>query len=204
MKVFPLPNAVLLPHSVIPLHIFEPRYQALVEDALATDSVMGLCALRPGWEARYTGRPPLEPLFCAGTIVWHEKLAGGRSNILLQGVCRARVRKEFEPKASYREVDAELLWDEPRPCPEEELLRRALLELGPRLSAGDAQLLCERAARVCGGPLADAVASVLFEEPGQRRQILCELDVPTRLRYVVAEVNGLLAQSVPGTSGLLN
>ena len=89
LKVFPLPSAVLFPHSVVPLHIFEPRYRDMVRDALAGDRIIALAQLEPGWEPRYGGRPAMQPVLCAGIIIWHDELADGRYNILLQGVCRA-------------------------------------------------------------------------------------------------------------------
>ena len=91
LKVFPLPSAVLFPHAALPLHIFEPRYRDLVRDALAGDKVMALAQLEPGWESQYGERPPLQPMLCAGLIIWHEELPDGRYNILLQGVARARL-----------------------------------------------------------------------------------------------------------------
>ena len=74
LKVFPLPSVVLFPHTVLPLHIFEPRYRDLVRDALASDKVMALAQLEPGYEGSYAGRPRMRPMVCAGVIAWHEEL----------------------------------------------------------------------------------------------------------------------------------
>ena len=94
LKVFPLPKAVLLPGSGLPLHVFEPRYRALVEEALESDRVMAVARLAPGWESAYEGRPRLMPVAGAGVIEEHEKLPDGRFNILVRGVARVRIRGE--------------------------------------------------------------------------------------------------------------
>src|SRR4249919_3398194 len=101
LKVFPLPSAVLFPHAALPLHVFEPRYRALVSDCLATDQVMGLAQLEPGWDSAYQGRPPVRRWLCAGRVVWSEALSDGRYNILLQGLSRAKVVRELPPEKPY-------------------------------------------------------------------------------------------------------
>ena len=69
IPIFPLPNAVLFPNVFMPLHIFEPRYRAMVSDALAGDRIIGMVLLKPGFEADYEGRPPVYPIGCAGVII---------------------------------------------------------------------------------------------------------------------------------------
>ena len=61
IPIFPLPNVVLFPNVFLPLHIFEPRYRAMVADALAGDRIIGMVLLQPGYEADYEGRPPVYP-----------------------------------------------------------------------------------------------------------------------------------------------
>jgi Lon protease-like protein len=82
IAIFPLPNAVLFPNVFLPLHIFEQRYRAMVSDALATDRIIGMVLLRPGFEGDYAGRPPVYPIGCAGLITHSETLADGRFNIV--------------------------------------------------------------------------------------------------------------------------
>jgi uncharacterized protein len=94
IPLFPLPNVVLFPHMSLPLHVFEPRYRKMLADALASDRVIGMALLRPGWEGDYEGRPPLFDLGCAGRIVASETLPDGRSNIVLKGVMRFRIVEE--------------------------------------------------------------------------------------------------------------
>jgi len=205
LKVFPLPSAVLFPHSVVPLHIFEPRYRDMVRDALATDRIMALAQLEPGWEPRYGGRPAMHPVLCAGIIIWHDTLEGGRYNILLQGVCRARLVSELPAQRLYREARVDLLPDPPFHGPEEEQLRQAIFELVGRVPPAFSEGLLPAVARNNGGALADVVAAAIIPEPERRQELLAELDVRLRLRAVTDEVGELIGRLQPlGHSGPLN
>ena len=94
IPIFPLPNVVLFPNVFLPLHIFEPRYKAMVADALEEDRMIGMVLLRPGWESDYEGRPPVFPIGCAGLITHHERLPDGRYNIILRGLQKFRIQGE--------------------------------------------------------------------------------------------------------------
>jgi Lon protease-like protein len=100
--VFPLAGVVLLPHAVIPLHIFEERYRQMVSDALDGSGQIAM-ALFEGedWRTDYAGNPAIRPAVCLGQIVQHEALPGGRFNILLRGICRAKIVEEFPPDDDY-------------------------------------------------------------------------------------------------------
>jgi Lon protease-like protein len=205
LKVFPLPSAVLFPHSVIPLHIFEPRYRDMVRDALATDRIMALAQLEPGWEPRYGGRPAMQRVLCAGIIIWHEALPEGRYNILLQGVCRARLVSELPAQRLYREARVDLLPDPPFHGPEEEQLRQAIFELAGRVPPTFSEGLLPAVARANGGALADVVAAAIIPEPERRQSLLAELDVRHRLQAVTDEVGELIGRLQPMRhEGLLN
>src|SRR5438067_378900 len=94
VPLFPLPNVVLFPRAVLPLHIFEERYKAMTAHALAGDRLVAMALLKPGWEKNYYVRPAIEPVVCVGRILSHERLEDGCYNFLLQGVKRARVVRE--------------------------------------------------------------------------------------------------------------
>jgi uncharacterized protein len=108
IPLFPLPDAVLFPKMALPLHIFEPRYRKMVEDAWATHRTIGMTLLKPGWEADYQGRPPVYSPGCAGLMEQHEPLADGRFNIVLRGVSRFRILAEHAGEP-YRLATVELL-----------------------------------------------------------------------------------------------
>lgn len=188
LKIFPLPPVVLFPGSTVALHIFEPRYRQLIADALASDGVMALGGLEPG--------DRLSTLCCAGLIAAFEPLPDGRSLIAVAGVARASVRAELPMRRLYREVEVEILEDPPYQGPEEEPLRQAVLELASRLPADTVPSLLHQAALQSGGPLADVVASAVVSDLARRQALFGELDVGKRLRAVLGEVSGLLAQLV--------
>jgi Lon protease-like protein len=110
IPIFPLPNVVLFPNVFLPLHIFEPRYRAMVADALDDDRIIGMVLLRPGWEGDYEGRPPVFPIGCAGLITHHERLPDGRYNIILRGLHKFRIRGE-DASRSYRIAHVEMIDD---------------------------------------------------------------------------------------------
>jgi Lon protease-like protein len=93
LPLFPLPNVVLFPQVLLPLHIFEPRYREMVKDVAAGEELIGMILLR-GPEGAADGRD-VYSVGCAGRMVRKVDLADGRSNILLQGV------REFVPQAQY-------------------------------------------------------------------------------------------------------
>jgi uncharacterized protein len=109
VRLFPLPNVVLFPHMILPLHIYEPRYCDMLADALATDQLITLALLQPGWEPKYEARPPLFDVVCVGEIVAHETQPNKRHNILLRGMRRAKIVHELPSELAYRQAKVELL-----------------------------------------------------------------------------------------------
>lgn len=103
IPVFPLPNVVLFPKTYLPLHIFEPRYRAMVSDAAMSGQCIGMALLKEGWETDYYGHPPVFSMGCVGRLVSVQSLADGRSNILLQGLERFEIACEWYGNA-YREA----------------------------------------------------------------------------------------------------
>ena len=101
IPIFPLQDATLFPNGSYAFHIFEPRYRAMVADALKGDRIIGMVMLQPGHEAEYEGRPPIFPIGCAGVITGYEELPGGEYNIVLRGLAKFRVASE-ENSRPYR------------------------------------------------------------------------------------------------------
>lgn len=107
LSIFPLPGAVLYPGLHLSLHVFEPRYRALVTDALARDRRIAM--IQPQAPAEDA---PLFAIGSVGHIDEVEALDDGRFNIVLEGVCRFRLLRELATTTPFRQVEAELL-DEP-------------------------------------------------------------------------------------------
>ena len=92
----------------LPLHIFEPRYRAMVSDAMARDRRIGMIQPRPGAYAP-TEPPPLFDIGCVGRIADFEALDDGRFNIVLEGLALFRIVRELDVTTPFRQVEAELL-----------------------------------------------------------------------------------------------
>ena len=109
IPVFPLPNVVLFPRVQLPLHIFEPRYRAMVRDVIeAEPALIGMALLRGDWQEQYEGNPQVFPIGCVGKVVKTVPLPDGRFNILLQGLREYRIQEEIQAK-SYRQARVEWL-----------------------------------------------------------------------------------------------
>ena len=172
IPIFPLQDVVLFPNSTRPLHIFEPRYRAMVADALEGDSIIGMILLQPGHEAEYEGRPPVYAVGCAGVIIAAEKLPDGRYNIVLDGVVKFRVLSE-DASRPYRlaEVEAlpEAVSDRPLLAQRRQQLEEALLSVSPGMQLPPSDLSDEE--------VVDGLSLVLPLEPAERQELL-EADGP--------------------------
>ncbi|MBA17137.1 MAG: ATP-dependent protease [Sphingomonas sp.] len=103
ISVFPLPGALLFPRMHLPLHIFEPRYRAMVTDSLARDRRIGMI------QPRDTNEPPtLFDVGCIGRIADVEAHDDGRFDIILEGLARFTILRELDVATPFRQVEAEL------------------------------------------------------------------------------------------------
>ena len=130
LSVFPLPGALLFPQMHLPLHIFEPRYRAMVSDAMARDRRIGMIQPRPGPQ-RDADCPALFEIGCVGKIAQVEALDDGRYNLVLEGIALFRMTRELDVTTPFRQIEAELL----PAAQEQEVLamgQRAALELESR------------------------------------------------------------------------
>lgn len=115
IPLFPLPDVVLFPDVALPLRIFEPRYRAMVADAIKGNHIIGMVLLQPGHEAEYEGRPPIFPVGCAGLITQVEQLPNGEYTLVLRGLQKFRVTSE-DPGGAYRVAHTTPI---PEPPPDE-------------------------------------------------------------------------------------
>jgi Lon protease-like protein len=193
VRLFPLPNLVLYPFVVQPLHVFEPRYRQLMADALADDRLMALALLRPGWEAEYHQRPPIFPAVCIGRIFKEERLEDGRYNLLLHGVARARVIEEFPANKPYRSARVEVLADIAVSSNEVEKALRE--ELGRRMAgwfaaqpAAREQLQKLLHSGLALGTLCDVFAFALPLDLEIKQQLLEEPGIERRASHLLARL----------------
>ncbi|MCW3846775.1 LON peptidase substrate-binding domain-containing protein [Sphingomonas sp. LB-2] len=103
LSIFPLAGALLFPRMHLPLHIFEPRYRAMVTDSLARDRRIGMI------QPRGPGEPaPLFDIGCVGRIAEVQALDDGRFDIVLEGLARFTILRELDVTTSFRQIEAEL------------------------------------------------------------------------------------------------
>jgi uncharacterized protein len=185
IPLFPLPNAVLFPNVFMPLHIFEPRYRAMVADTLAGDRIIGMVLLKPGFEADYEGRPPVYPIGCAGVVTHSEPLPDGRFNIVLRGLEKFRITGEDDSKA-YRQAQVEPLPETVTEADRPQLRRdRQRLEalLIAAIERGGAEPKFPPA--VADEDLVNALAQYLALEPLERQALLEREGILARCRALV-------------------
>jgi len=190
-RLFPLPNLVLFPYVIQPLHIFEPRYRRLMADALAGDRLMAMALLKPGWEEDYQQRPAIHPVVCLGKIFKEERLPDGRYNLLLHGLARARVLEELPNGKPYRSARVELLADVPvHPARTEQELRRQLEVQMTRWFQGQSQALEQLRqllkSTLSLGTLSDIFSFALALGVEVKQQLLEEVRVEPRVRTLLA------------------
>ena len=191
VRLFPLPNLVMFPHVLQPLHVFEPRYRELVTDALASDRLIAMALLAPGWQADYHGRPPLVPIGCLGRIATCHRLPDGRYNLLLQGLRRVALGHEFEPPRAYRQSIARLLDDEynPATAAQRPVLQRrlhdAFKQLVAQLPTASETLDELLATDIPLGTLTDIVAYTLQLDVSFKARLLGETNVDRRAEWLL-------------------
>jgi len=194
VRLFPLPDLVLFPHVMQPLHIFEPRYRDLLEDALQDDQLIAMSLLEPGWEVDYDGRPPVCPMACLARLTSYRRLDDGTYNLLVLGLHRIRLVRELPPLHLYREAAAELCLDYEPPledCDYRRLansLRESLLNVTSLMPEA-----CEQLRQLVGNdlPLAtltDVASYVLDVESATKHQLLAETNVCRRAEMLIRQI----------------
>lgn len=198
LPVFPLPEVVLFPRALLPLHVFEPRYRALAADALLGARVIAVALLKPGYESLYhTSRAPLYPVVGVGRIVEWSCAQNGTYDLLLGGEARARLIEEL-PGRPYRLGRIELI--EPS-CHGDERSVRKLRQGLRRELAGILEDEAEARRRYLAliesepdlGALSDMLASALPLIPEVRQLLLAEGDAVRRAARLLEHVHVLAA-----------
>ncbi len=197
VPIFPLPDVTFFPHTLLPLHVFEGRYRAMVIDALERDRRLAVVKLKPGYEAAYAGKPDVHPVAGLGEIVSCERLATGRYNILLRGESRVRLEQELPSDTLYRLVRARRLVDaEPAGDlgPALTRIRAACKTLLAALARPADLLDTALADGQPAGVIADRVAAAVLPDGATRQRLLETLDVAARITTVADAVEALVKE----------
>jgi Lon protease-like protein len=205
VAIFPL-DMVLLPQQPLPLHIFEPRYRQMIDNELDAAGQLAVATLDPSRPADAHGRPAVRPVVCVGQIVSHERLADGRFNIILHGLCRARIIEELppEPGTLYRRARLDPFAEEGAEAfsANETMERLRLwvddaLEQGPlaRLRIAEQVLEYVRNSAIPTPVLLDVVGFTLITGRENRYRMLAEGDAEARTRLLGREL-GRLSETI--------
>ncbi len=193
VHLLPLPNVTLPPHTLLALHIFEPRYRKMVEVILKGDRLLGLPVLKPGWEHRYYEAPSIYQTMGIGKVVDHEKLENGNYNIWLSGLTRARIIHEVQQKP-FRVAKVETLADVQRSWKSNAIsqARQTLTDLARRLAiqhpAWREQIHKVLEDHVYPGALADALGTLTARDIYTRQSFITETDLLRRLQYAIIQI----------------
>ena len=179
ISIFPLSGAVLYPGLQLPLHIFEPRYRALVSDSLARDRRIGMIQPQAAAEGA-----PLFTVGCLGRIEDVEALPDGRYNLLLSGESRFRVSRELTVTTPFRQIEAELLAETDNPLAPVE---RALFEREARdfAAAHGYSVDWQQVARLDDAALINSVSQVAPFDAAAKQALLEADTLSERCRLLV-------------------
>lgn len=196
VPIFPLPEVVLFPQQLLPLHIFELRYRAMVADALASTRVIAIGLLKPGYEPSYfTSHAPIHPLVGLGRIVGWEELDNGKCNILLRGEARASIVEEVSGYPYRRARIKTLETTCTASVATEERLRQELCETIRRHFHSQLRD-CEQYLELLQGQLSlgdltDLIAGWLPAVGELRQALLAERDAAARARMLLGPLHTL-------------
>ena len=182
--LFPLPNGALLPGELLPLHVFEPRYRAMMDVVRKGERILAIGTLLPGWESDYHGQPPVADVVGLGRVVKDRVNPDGTSDIVLHGLLRAEITGEIGGQP-YRQARLLLRADDDRHPAEIYRLRRELLtSIAERLRTQ--RFSFDLTAGFDVGSLVDRIASSLDLAPEERVEMLQAIDLETRVARLLA------------------
>jgi Lon protease-like protein len=200
IPVFPLPGALLLPRGHMPLNIFEPRYLAMIDDALAGARLIGM--IQPELEEG-TGQPKLYQVGCAGRITQFAEAGDGRYLIQLTGVTRFRVLGEEVVTTPYRQcrVTAEPFAVDFTPrAGEDEVDRESLVKtLRDYLEANNLQADWDAIAQAPNEALVNALSMMSPFDVREKQALLEAASLKERADILVAITEIELAKAGAGT-----
>ncbi len=188
VPIFPLAGALLFPRTQLPLHIFEPRYRAMVRDALASDRLIAMIQPRETEDDNDSFAPP--PLFdvgCIGRIATCDELDDGRFNLVLEGLSRFRIAREANVATPYRQVDADRSGFDEDVDEVLGLAQRAEVERESRAYADSLgyEVDWESVGRLDDEMLVNGIAQIAPLDVGSKQALLEARDLATRADLLV-------------------
>ena len=207
LPMFPLPNVVLFPHALLPLHIFEDRYQSLARDVLAGHHFLAITLLDSAEDASAASqdRAPVQRIAGVGEVVMAHELPDGRFNLVVRGRARVHIDDELDSDRPYRIVSATELPDFPPADPAELLdadqsLRALVGHLADAIPEGGELLRQVVLSQGTPSELVDVLAAALVVDPTLRQRLLEMRDVMKRIERVSAEVVAMTSRIASPTT----
>ncbi|MFC5992295.1 LON peptidase substrate-binding domain-containing protein [Limoniibacter endophyticus] len=205
VPVFPLNGALLLPLGRLPLTIFEPRYIAMVDDALASNRLIGMIQTMADTE-ELEGEPGLKPVGCAGRIVSFSENGDGRYLILLEGISRFRVTEEISGGKPYRQVRSKFFISDLDQALESDAVDRdSLLEVFQLyLEANGLETDWEMIRQADNALLVNSLCMMAPYGPAEKQALLEAPDLKSRAETLIAITEMELAKQAtePGSTRL--
>jgi ATP-dependent Lon protease len=201
LPLFPLPGAVLMPGAAMPLHVFEPRYRALVRSCLAGSRLLAIPQLQRDQDASDLGQPPIFPYAAAGEIAAHQELPDGRFHLVVRPLARVRIGEDALADGGFRVAKAEVLRDVPgRSAAVARVGARARATFLPVLAGNGAagRALAQALSGLDDSVAAEALAPLVLRDAAERQAYLAEDDPVARARIVEAAVLLAHAGAVAG------
>lgn len=195
IPLFPLAQVVLFPGGLLPLHVFEPRYRAMLADALRTHGAIAMVRLRePSNDEDEGSLPAIERIAGGGVVLEHQPLPNGRSNVILLGQARLEL-EELPFEGPYRRARARIIADQgSQPSEDEALaLHQAIARLVRSVQRRDAGFHFEAPVGLAASGVADLAAHHLIVSARTRQALLANPAPRERVRHVTAELLGQVA-----------
>lgn len=197
IPLFPLPETVLFPRTRMRLHIFEPRYRAMVESVMQGDQRFAICHLREGYQNNYFGHPPIHRMGTTARVLFADRLNDGRWNLAVEGVERIRIEMEVQ-ESPFRVAKVSPLLEEVPPEHRDETFRlaRELSTLAEAVAdkVPDTRRVLSNLMNTHQHPaiVGDLIAGALISDPYARQSLLAEPNVLRRLKLIRVQMDHLI------------
>ena len=202
VPLFPLPDYVLFPHTLVPFHVFDPRYVNMLDDCLAGNRLVVVVGMQPGWELDPEARADTYQIGGIGRIVSDRRLRNGRTNIFVHCIERIQIVHRYEGDA-YTTVDVQPLPDRPTGSDEAALseARDRLVSLGANLARelGPDGGALSKVLGSTGDPtiLTHRLAAMVVPEPGERQALLESRSPLVRCHRLADQLTQMLMDRLP-------
>ena len=189
IPLFPLSTVVLFPNTLLPLHIFEPRYKQMFNDVINAERMIGMALLKPGWQSNYYGNPDIFQIVGMGKVVSSETLDDGKLNIVLYGLRRVKI-KEIIEDTPYRLARVDIInninenGEETHRVRIEELISRWNFFLDRKEKSHKINVNTNLPL----DSLTDSLATLIYPNVFDRQKLLEEQNVQKRAEMIIKEL----------------